>query len=137
MIPSPLPPPPYKRCHEPHNPPPHLFPAFIWVSLAHKLALTGAQVITANTPRHPTASVTPTPQAATSEVPESPSSSPSIHGELPCITVTMRSNSGEFLSSQVHRKSNFSQSLQSLHPVHAISRTKINPNPSKNPKTLH
>jgi hypothetical protein len=67
----------------------------------------------------------------------SSSSSSSIHGELLCITAAMRSNSSEFLSSQVHRAPNASHSLQYLHPLHSISHTKINPNYRKNSRILH
>jgi hypothetical protein len=52
---------------------------------------------------------------------ESPSSSPSIHDELPCIRTTARSNSNEFLLSQVHRESNASHSLQSLSLLRAVN----------------
>jgi hypothetical protein len=48
-----LPLPPYKRRQEPDNPPSHLFPAFLWISLAQELTLVGAQVATATTPRCP------------------------------------------------------------------------------------
>jgi hypothetical protein len=49
----------------------------------------------------------------------------------------LRSNFGEFLPSQVHRELNISHNLQSLHPVHAISHTKINTNSRKNHRTLY
>jgi hypothetical protein len=68
MVPSPLPPPPYKRHREPHNPPLHLFPTILWVSLAQKLTLAEAQVVIATTPRRSTASVTLPPRAMTGEV---------------------------------------------------------------------
>jgi hypothetical protein len=108
---SPLPPPPYKRQQEPHNPTLHSLLTFLWVSLMQELALVGAQVTAANTPRCPTASVAPPPWAMVGEVPGEPLFSPSIHGELPCITATAHSYSDEFLPSQVHRESNVSHSL--------------------------
>jgi hypothetical protein len=42
-------------------------------------------------------------------------SSSTIHGELPCITIVVRSNFSEFLPSQVHHELNDSHSLQSLY----------------------
>jgi hypothetical protein len=66
MTPSPLPPLPYKRHREPHNPPPHRFPALLWVSLAQELAPTRAQAITATTPHRPAASVAPHAYTASS-----------------------------------------------------------------------
>jgi hypothetical protein len=69
--------------------------------------------------------------------PEGPPSSPSIHGKLLYITTTVYSNCGEFLPSQVHYALNASHGLQSLHLVHIISRTKINPNSRDKSRTLH
>jgi hypothetical protein len=63
---------------------------------------------------------------------ESPSSFPNIHGELPCITATARSNSDKFIP-WIH----VSHSLQSLHSVHATPHTKTTPNFMKNCRTLH
>jgi hypothetical protein len=51
--PLPLPPPPYKRRREPHNPSLLLFPVLLWVSLVQELALIGAQVIAATTLHRP------------------------------------------------------------------------------------
>jgi hypothetical protein len=77
-----------------------------------ELALAGSQVAATTTPRRPTASVAHLPPQATA-----------------C------SNFDEFLPSQVQRESNVNQSLQSLHSVHIISRTKINLN-YKKPRTF-
>jgi hypothetical protein len=41
------------------------------------------------------------------------------------------------MTGEVYGESNVSHNLPSLHPVHAISRMKINPNSMKNPRTLH
>jgi hypothetical protein len=136
-ISSPLPHPPYKRRREPHNSSAQPFSAFLWVSLVQELTLTGAQVAAATTPHRPMAFVVLRPDLRLVRSPESPSSSPSIHVELPCITTTAHLNSSEFLSSQVHHESNGSHSIESLHPIHVISLTKINPNFRKKFKTLH
>jgi hypothetical protein len=40
MTPSPLPPPPYKKRQEPHNPPPHPLSSFLWFSLVQAPTLT-------------------------------------------------------------------------------------------------
>jgi hypothetical protein len=69
------------RRWELHNFPPHPFSILLWVSLAQELTLIRAQITAATTPRCRIASVTPPPRATVSEVSESPSSSPSIHGE--------------------------------------------------------
>jgi hypothetical protein len=69
MTSSPLPPPPYKRRQEPHNPLPHPFPTLFWVSLTQELAFVGAHVIvTAATPHRPAASVTPLPWVMADEL---------------------------------------------------------------------
>jgi hypothetical protein len=125
-VPFPLPPLPYKICREPHNPLSHPFPTFLWVCLVQELTLARAQVATSTTPRHP--------ELWSVRSPEISSSSLSIHDKLPCITATVRSNSDKLLPSHVHCESNASHSLQSLHPVHAISHTKINPNFRNIPK---
>jgi hypothetical protein len=125
MVPSPLPPLPYKRCQEPHNLPPHLFPAFLWVSLmknSFSLELSHCRYHS-SLPGHP--------ELRSVRSSESPSSSPSIHAKLSYITATACSNSDEFLPSQVHHESNASHGLQSLHSVHIIFRMKINPNSKK------
>jgi hypothetical protein len=62
---------------------------------------------------------------------------PSIHGGLSRIIVTIRSNSGEFLPLQIHRKHTASHSLQYLHSVHIIFHTKIKSKFQKNPRNLH
>jgi hypothetical protein len=69
MTSSPLPPPPYKRRQEPHNPLPHPFSTLFWVSLTQELAFVGAHVIvTAATPHRPAASVTPLPWVMADEL---------------------------------------------------------------------
>jgi hypothetical protein len=69
--------------------------------------------------------------------PEEPLFLSSIHDELPCITAVTRSNSGEFLPSQVHCEPDASHSVQYMHSVHVISHIKMNPNFRKKSKTLH
>jgi hypothetical protein len=68
MKPSPLPPPPYNRRWEPHNPSPHPFSTLLWVSLAQELSLVGAQITAAATPRRPDTSIVPLPRATAGEV---------------------------------------------------------------------
>jgi hypothetical protein len=65
---SPIPPSPYKRRREAHNPLPHLFPAFFWGSLAQELALIGAQLTTATTPHRLTASAGSSPRVTPGDV---------------------------------------------------------------------
>jgi hypothetical protein len=95
-----LPPPPNKRCREPHNSSSHPFLVF---SLGFSYVRTHSHRRSSCCRHHSSLHLSlhrldiwPV------RSPESPSCSPSIHGELSCITAITRSNSNDFLSSQAH-----------------------------------
>jgi hypothetical protein len=157
MVPSSLPPPLYKRRQEPHNPLSHPFPTFLWVSLVQELTLAEAQATATTTPHRlttliallppsydrwgprraplPPQASTVTSHASQPPRPRTPSSSCHHRSTVNRMLVTVCSPSSR--SMPFHRESNVSHSLESLHQVHAISRTKINPNSRKNHITLH